>query len=80
MEGPHSVGGAALSIVLGSEMMRHIGVMALLLFPLAACGGSTNDRGEGGVTRTEADALDQAAEQLDQQQVHANVSDAPSAE
>lgn len=80
MEGPHSQRGAALSIVHGSEMMRHIGVMALLLLPLAACGGSPNDPGEGGVTRAEADALDQAAEQLDQQQVHGNASDAQSAE
>jgi hypothetical protein len=40
---------------------------------LAGCGGSPNDPGEGGVTKAEAEALDQAAEQLDQQSTPQNI-------
>jgi hypothetical protein len=45
--------------------MRRSVLMVLPLSILAGCGGSPNDPGEGGVTRAEADALDQAAAQLD---------------
>ena len=72
MEGPCSERSAALSIVRGSWMMRRFALMALPLLLLAGCGGSPNDPGEGGVTRAEADALDQAAEQLDQQSALSN--------
>jgi hypothetical protein len=44
--------------------VRRLIVFACLL--LAACGGSPNDPGVGGVTRSEADALNDAAEMLDE--------------
>ncbi len=53
--------------------MRRFALMALPLLLLAGCGGSPNDPGEGGVTRAEADALDQAAEQLDAQSTQQNI-------
>lgn len=46
--------------------------MLLPALLLGGCSGSPNDPGEGGVTRAEADALDQAAKQLDQQAAAAN--------
>ena len=49
-------------------------LMVLPLAILAGCGGSPNDPGEGGVTRAEADALDQAAEKLDEQSTQQNIS------
>ncbi len=53
--------------------MRRFALMALPLLLLVGCGGSPNDPGEGGVTRAEADALDQAAEQLDAQSTPQNI-------
>lgn len=50
--------------------------MLLPALLLGGCGGSPNDPGEGGATKAEADALDQAAKQLDQQQASTNVSQA----
>ena len=44
---------------------------------LAGCGTSSEDPEKGGVTRVEADALDQAAEQLDRQAAAANTNQAP---
>lgn len=54
--------------------MRRNVLMALPLLLLTACGGSPNDPGEGGVTKAEADALDRAADQLDQQSTLSNAS------
>ena len=54
--------------------MRRIALMALPVLLLAGCGGSPNDPGEGGVTKAEADELDRAADQLDQQSTLSNAS------
>lgn len=40
--------------------------VAVLMMPLAACGTAPNDPGVGGVTRSEANALNDAAQMLDQ--------------
>ncbi len=40
--------------------------MLAIMFLLAGCGGSPNDPGVGGVTRGEAEALNDAAAMLDQ--------------
>ena len=53
--------------------MRRSVLMILPLFFLVGCGGSPNDPGEGGVTRAEADALDHAAEKLDDQSMQHNI-------
>lgn len=53
--------------------MRPVVLLALPLLFVTGCGGSPNDPGEGGVTRAEADALDQAAETLDAQQSAPNL-------
>lgn len=53
--------------------MRRFVLTVLPLSILAGCGGSPNDPGEGGVTKAEAEALDQAAEQLDQQSTPQNI-------
>ncbi|MEP2101121.1 MAG: hypothetical protein ABJP02_08185 [Parasphingorhabdus sp.] len=45
-------------------MKRHVGYIALL--SLVACGPAQNDPGPGGVTVGEAQALDEAAEMLDE--------------
>ena len=66
MEGPYSERGAALSICAREINMHRIVLLALPLMLVAGCGGSPNDPGVGGVTKTEADALDRAAEQLDE--------------
>ena len=55
--------------------MRRIALLALPLVFLGGCGGSPNDPDEGGVTKAEADALDEAAKQIDAQQ--ATVSENP---
>jgi hypothetical protein len=41
-------------------------VSVVMFLALAGCGGSPNDPGVGGVTRSEAQALNDAAEMLDQ--------------
>jgi hypothetical protein len=47
------------------EIDMRITIVAALLL-LAGCGGSPNDPGVGGVTRGEAEALNDAAAMLDQ--------------
>ena len=74
MEGSHPARGAAFSICAREIDMRRILTLVLPLMLAAGCGGSPNDPGEGGVTKAEADALDRAAEQLDQPEPPPSVS------
>ena len=50
------------------NIARHITAIALAAV-LVACGGGPNDPGVGGVTRGEADALNDAAAMLDDQSI-----------
>ncbi|MFM2099782.1 MAG: hypothetical protein RLZZ366_1321 [Pseudomonadota bacterium] len=47
-------------------MKCNLTFLALISLSVAACGGSPNDPGVGGVTKAEAEALNEAAAKLDE--------------
>ena len=63
----------------GARMTRRVSIMLPLALLLAACGPGENDPGPGGVTVSEAEALDEAAAMIEARKLPPEALDNPSA-